>query len=248
MDGTIYLGDRLFDCTLPFLRWVKQIGANYLFLTNNSSKSTLAYVKKLARMGIEAKASDFVTSVDATIRHLRIHHAQDRIYALGTASFQAALRGSGLQITDYIEPGIACLVMGFDTELTFQKLKDACILLGEGVDYIATNPDLVCPTEFGYVPDCGSIAQALEHATGRTPKFLGKPQPAMIDFALEKAECAKHDAILVGDRLYTDIAAGVNAGIDTALVLSGETKSGDISGAAQRPTFVISDLSALQVG
>ena len=103
--------------------------------------------------------------------------------------------------------------MGFDTELTFQKLEDACILLNKGVDYIATNPDWVCPTWYGFVPDCGSVSQMLYNATKRNPIFIGKPQPEMINLAIEKSGFKKEEAIIFGDRLYTDIASGVNANV-----------------------------------
>ena len=138
------------------------------------------------------------------------------------------------------------LVMGFDTELTFRKLEDACILLGQGVDYIATNPDFVCPTWYGSVPDCGSIAGILKTATGRMPRFIGKPQPEMILLALEKTGYAKEEAVLIGDRVYTDIASGVHAGIDTVLVLSGEGTVADAEASEEKPTFIMKDIGEVR--
>ena len=148
MDGTIYLGDRLFDGTLDFLRRVRERGGRYLFATNNSSRSVTAYVERLRGMGIDAEAEDFLTSVDATVWYLRNHGFQDTlIYASGTRTFQDQLRQAGFRVTDRREAGIGLLLHGFDTELTFQKLEDSCILLGDPkVDFIATNPDRVCPT------------------------------------------------------------------------------------------------------
>jgi len=130
-------------------------------------------------------------------------------------------------------------VMGFDTELTFGKLEDACILLGRGVDYIATNPDYVCPTWYGSVPDCGSIAGILKTATGREPRFIGKPNPEMLLLALEKTGLAAEDALMIGDRVYTDIASGVNAGVDTVLVLSGEGTVEDAEASEKKPTYIM---------
>ena len=241
MDGTIYLDDRLFDGTLDFLAYVKAIGGRALYLTNNSSKSVQRYVEKLKRMGIDAEAEDFYTSVNATVRFLK-EKSYRLIYAFGTEAFRAQLSEAGLPVTERREAGIDCLCMGFDTELAFQKLEDACILLGQGVDYIATNPDWVCPTWYGYVPDCGSVAEMLFRATGRRPRFIGKPQPEMVRFAMERAGFSPAETILVGDRLYTDIAAGVNAGVDTALVLSGEATLADVEQSEIKPACLFRDI------
>ena len=183
MDGTIYLGDRIFDGTIDFLNYVKSIGGKYMFLTNNSSKSVEKYIEKLGKLGIKAVKDDFTTSAQATGLYLQKNNKDDLIYVFGTKSLKEELLLYGLNITDKLEDGINCLVMGFDTELTFQKLEDACILLNQGVDYIATNPDWVCPTEYGYVPDCGSVSTMLYNATKRLPKFIGKPEPTMVELA-----------------------------------------------------------------
>ena len=202
MDGTIYLDHELFDATLPFLHAVKEKGGKYLFLTNNSSKSVRAYVDKLKSMGIQATEEDFLTSTDATIVYLHEHYAPtDKLYAFGTASFREQLMEAGFTLTTDPEEDVRALVMGFDTELTFEKLEHACILLGRGVDYIATNPDYVCPTWYGSVPDCGSVATILKTATGREPRFIGKPHPEMIYLALEKEGIEKKDAVMIGDRV-----------------------------------------------
>ena len=228
MDGTIYLGDQLFDGTVDFLERVRQKNGKYLFVTNNSSRSVTAYVKRLAGMGIESTAEDFLTSVDALIWYLRGKYDDALIYAFGTTTFKEQLIEAGFHITDKLEEGISLLVCGFDTELTFQKLEDACILLGKGVDFLATNPDWVCPTSYGSVPDCGSVCEMLFRATGRRPKFIGKPQPEMALLSMERYGYTPEETVLVGDRIYTDIACGVNAGIDTASVLSGEGVVADI--------------------
>lgn len=243
MDGTIYLDNRLFDGTAAFLEQVRHMGGRYLFLTNNSSKSVDSYIQKLAGMGIAAAKEDFLTSTDATIVCLKAAGYR-KIYAFGTRSFQSQLCEAGLCITTQAEDGIDCLCMGFDTELTFQKLEDACILLRDGaVDYIATNPDWVCPTWYGSVPDCGSVSAMLYNATGRKPRFIGKPQPAMVELALQRTGFDKSQAVLIGDRLYTDIACGVNAGISTIFVLSGEGTRADIAKSAAKPDFVMDSIA-----
>lgn len=244
MDGTIYLDNDLFDGTLDFLDYVKSIGGRYMFLTNNSSKSVDKYIEKLDKMGICAEKKDFFTSTDATILYLNSRNYR-KIYALGTNSFKEQLAEAKLPITDKIEEDIDCFCMGFDTELTFQKLEDACILLGRSVDYIATNPDWVCPTWYGYVPDCGSVSQMLCNATGRKPKFIGKPEPDMALLAMEKAGFTKEQTAIVGDRLYTDIACGVNAGISTIFVLSGEGTMEDIDKYGIQPEFTFDNIKEL---
>ena len=241
MDGTIYLDDDLFDGTLDFLDYVKKIGGRYIFLTNNSSKGVDKYIEKLAKLGISSTKEDFLTSTDATVLYLKDKN-YNKIYAFGTESFKDQLRNSGFNITDKLEDGIDCLCISNDTELTFQKLEDACILLGKGVDYIATNPDWVCPTWYGYVPDCGSFAQILETATKRKPKFIGKPEPDMALLAMEATGFSKEETALMGDRLYTDIACGVNAGISTIFVLSCEGTMEDVKSSEKKPEFIFKNL------
>ncbi len=241
MDGTIYLDNDLFDGTLDFLEYIRSIGGRYIFLTNNSSKSVNKYIEKLASLGIESTAEDFLTSTDATVLYLKKKN-YNKIYAFGTVSFKEQLKGAGLPITEVLQDDIDCLCMGFDTELTFNKLEDACILLGRGVDYIATNPDWVCPTSYGYVPDCGSVSQMLCNATKRMPKFIGKPEPDMALLAMEKTGYGKEETLVMGDRLYTDIACGVNAGISTVFVLSGEGTMEDVEASETKPEFIYKNI------
>lgn len=246
MDGTLYLDEHLFDGAAEFLFYIRESGGRYLFLTNNSSKSGDAYVEKMRRLGIEATREDFLTSVDATILYLREHGGQDKLYyAFGTESFKAQLREAGFRLTDDRDAMVDTLLMGFDTELTFRKLEDACILLGRGVEYIATNPDWVCPTWYGYVPDCGSVCEMLRKATGRGPYVIGKPKPDMVNLAIKKVNLLPEEAVVVGDRLYTDIACGVNAGVDTVLVLSGETTRREAETGDVKPDFILQDIKAL---
>ena len=244
MDGTIYLDNDLFDGTLDFLSYVKEIGGKYIFLTNNSSKSVDKYIEKLESLGITATEDEFLTSTDATILYLQ-KKTYKKIYAFGTTSFKEQLRKANLPITDELSDDIDCLLMGFDTELAFKKLEDACILLGRGVDYIATNPDWVCPTWYGYVPDCGSVSWMLEKATGRKPMFIGKPEPTMALLAMEKTGFAKEETALFGDRLYTDIACGVAAGISTVFVLSGEGTLKDLEESETKPEFVYENIRVI---
>ena len=163
----------------------------------------------------------------------------------GTRSFYDQLAAAGIPVTCDREDGAEILLSGFDRELTFQKLEDACILLNRGVTWLATNPDWVCPTWYGSVPDCGSVCEMLHRATGREPEFIGKPRPAMVQLALEGTGYPPEAAVLLGDRLYTDIACAVNAGIDSVFVLSGEGTRDDIERDGIRPTWVYDDINAV---
>lgn len=245
MDGTIYLDEQLFDGTIDFLRYVRNIGGKYLFLTNNSSRGVDAYIEKMQRLQISATPEDFFTSIDALIADLRRYDPDMLYYGFGTASFRRQLQQAGYRVTDQCSSEVGCLLCGFDTELTFQKLEDACILLNRGVEFIATNPDWVCPTWYGSVPDCGSVCQMLTRATGRTPRFIGKPKADMALLAMERYGFSKDAALLIGDRIYTDIACGVNAGIDTAFVLSGEGVLADIEKYQITPTYIFNNIRQL---
>ena len=244
MDGTIYLDNRLFDGTVEFLDYIKGLGGRYIFLTNNSSKSVDRYIEKLNGMGISAQRDDFLTSTDITIEVLK-KRGFKKIYALGTESFKEQLRGAGLNTTDAPSAGIDCLCMGYDTELTYKKLVDACVLLKNGIAYIATNPDWVCPTDYGFVPDCGSVSEMLFRATGKKPEFIGKPSPAMALSAMKLTGFGKDETAIVGDRIYTDIACGVNAGINTVFVLSGEGVMADIEKYGIRPDFIFENVKEI---
>lgn len=241
MDGTIYLDNDIFDGTLDFLNYVKSIGGRYIFLTNNSSKGVDKYIEKLSKMGIDAAEDDFLTSTDATIVYLK-EKAYKKIYAFGTESFVNQLKASGLNVTTDREEGIDCLLISNDTELTFKKLEDACILLRDDIAYVATNPDWVCPTWYGFVPDCGSFADIIYNATKKLPKFIGKPEPEMAYLAIKKTGFSKEETVLFGDRLYTDIACGVNAGISTVFVLSGEGTEEDVQKSEMKPQFIYENI------
>lgn len=245
MDGTIYLDNDLFDGTLDFLSAIRSSGGKYLFVTNNSSKSTDAYVKKLQRIGIPATADDFLTSTDATCLYLEKYRGK-KFYVSGTESFASQLRQSGVITTTDVEDDIFGIVMGNDTELTFKKLDDVCRLLTErDLVYIATNPDWVCPTAYGYVPDCGAVAEMIKRATGKSPVFIGKPKPDMLTLAMEKFGYSKEKTLMVGDRVYTDVASGYNAGVDTVLVLSGEGTVHDAESTDTKPTYIMENIREL---
>lgn len=240
MDGTLYLGDRLYDFTAELLAEIKKSGGKYMFMTNNSSKSVVDYIKKLERLGIKAENEDFITSSQATAYYLEKYHKGARLYVCGTESLKEELRRGGFEVTDNIDL-VDVIVMGFDTELTFKKLHDVSYMLltRENIPYIATNPDYVCPTEFGSVPDCGSVCDMLYNVSKRRPIFIGKPEPLMPILAMEKMGYEKEQTAVIGDRIYTDIKSGLNAGALTILVLSGETTREILESSPEKPHIVM---------
>lgn len=242
MDGTLYLGNRLYDFTKALLREIRRTGGKYLFITNNSSKSVADHVEKLSKMGIEATKEDFLTSSQATAYYLKKHHEGKTLYVCGTRSLIAELENEGFRVTTEIDQ-TDCIVMGYDTELTYQKLWDVSKLLltRKDIPYIATNPDLVCPTEFGSVPDCGSFCIGIKNATGREPVVIGKLSPLMAELAMAKWGYTREQTLVVGDRIYTDIKSGLNAGTYTALVLSGESTLQTLAESPDKPHLVLDD-------
>ena len=240
MDGTLYLGDRLYDFTIELLQTIRATGGKYLFITNNSSKSVADYVKKLEKLGITATREDFMTSSQATAYYLKQHHRGQKLYVCGTESLKEELRSEGFTVTTDLDE-VQCVVMGFDTELTFQKLHDVSYLLltRPELPYIATNPDLVCPTEFGSVPDCGSVCIGIKNATGREPIVIGKPSPLMPQLAMNRWGCAPEKTAVVGDRIYTDVKSGINAGCTGILVLSGESTLQTLAESDVKPHLVL---------
>lgn len=247
MDGTIYEGGRLFECVNEFLDLVRANGGKYIFITNNSSRSVKDYVIKLSGMGIKVTEDNFFTSSQATALYLNEHHSGKTVYCMGTRSMISEMEKEGVIITTEPTDCTECIVVGYDTELTYKKLSDVSYLLQtrENIPYIATNPDRGCPTEFGLVPDCFAICEAINYAAHRRPIYIGKPSSLMIDIAVKMSGFSKEDAVVIGDRLYTDIASGVNANVDTICVLSGESTLADIEESDVKPTYIFNDIKEI---
>jgi HAD superfamily hydrolase (TIGR01457 family) len=242
MDGTIYLGKEPIPGATEFVRYLVESGRKRLFFTNNCSTDAARYADKLTTMGIAATPADILTSGEATARYLASQTPYRRVYAVGTPSLEDELRAAGLKVTDDRPEAV---VLAFDKTLTYAKLERACLMLRQGLPYFATNPDKVCPTEYGYIPDCGSIAALLYEATGRRPKFIGKPNPEMVRMGLQKLGAAPETTAMVGDRLYTDMQMAYDSGITSILVLSGETKPEDLAPTTHNPDYVFDSVAKL---
>ncbi|MCR5560354.1 MAG: HAD-IIA family hydrolase [Bacteroidales bacterium] len=247
MDGTIYLGSKVFPFTLPFLEMLKKKGIGYSFLTNNPTRSPQDYLRKLSGMGIPCTPEQMLTTSQAAVEYVQMHMpGVKRVYVLGTASLQELFRSHGFVVTDENDSAAPdLLVVSFDTTLVYPRLCKAAWWASHGVPYLATNPDRVCPTEEQTVlVDCGSIQKCIEHATGRRADVvLGKPDPTML-FDLEaRLGLQKDEVAMIGDRVYTDIAMARNAGALPVLVLSGETTPELAARACEEGDLVVNDLS-----
>ena len=227
MDGTIYMGSTLFPFTKKFLSDMKESGISYSFLTNNPSKSVADYLKKLEGLGIEANEDNMYTTSLAAIDYIKSHFPEaKRLFLLGTPSMITQFEKAGyISCADDPDDVPDVLVVAFDMSLEYSRLCRASWWASQGIPYVATNPDRVCPTDQRTVlVDCGSMCKCIEHATGRQPDVcVGKPDPNMLRGVFERYGYKPEEVAMVGDRIYTDTATAHNAGAFGVLVLSGET-------------------------
>lgn len=246
LDGTIYLENELIPGASDFIANLDKCGAEYLFLTNNSSQGTGEYVRKLQSLGINVSERNILTSGLATGMHIRETQGAGSIFVVGTEALKRELADLGHVICDDSAEMVDCVVAGFDTELTYRKVTAACSYIEKGATFIATNPDLVCPVKGKrYIPDCGSIYKLIENATGRSPLIIGKPSIVMSRIIGDRFGIGEGDMAVIGDRLYTDIAFGKKSGIYSICVLSGETSAEDIDSTPWKPDLVISSVAFL---
>ena len=249
MDGTIYLGNTLFPYTHAFLQQLRDLGITYSFLTNNPSRSINDYLLKLHKMGIEATKEEIYNTTVATIAYLKTHlPGVRRLFLLGTPSMISQFEEAGFESTaDSPADRPDAVVAAFDMTLTYARLCRAAWWISQGLPYVATNPDRVCPTnEQTVLVDCGSICQCLEHATGRRPDItLGKPDPNMLLGILHQRHLQPDQIAMVGDRIYTDIEMARRAGALGVLVLSGETTLEVAEAAPHRPDLILPSVKEL---
>lgn len=249
MDGTIYMGNSLFPFTIPFLRCLREMGITYSFLTNNPSKSLDDYLLKLHKMGIEATEEEMYTTTVATIDYLKAHYpSARRLFLLGTPSMISQFEKAGyISTADSADDVPDVVIAAFDMSLVYSRLCRAAWWIAQGLPYIATNPDRVCPTnERTVLVDCGSICRCLEHATGRRPDItLGKPDPNMLIGIEQQKQLRPEQIAMVGDRIYTDIEMARNAHAFGVLVLSGETTLEVAQAAPHQPDLIVENIGEL---
>jgi 4-nitrophenyl phosphatase len=240
MDGTFYLGNQLLEGALRFIDTIRLQNKDFLFLTNNSSKSRHQYAEKINALGLPLPDDRVFTSGEATAVYLRGIAPGARLFVVGTPYLEAEFSAHGF-ILDDAHPDYT--VLGFDTTLTYQKLWKLCDFVRAGLPYIATHPDFNCPTGSGYMPDTGAMIAFVKASTGREPDLIvGKPNRLIVDTAAARLGLPVEALGMIGDRLYTDIALGQSSGILTVLVLSGETHLEDLHSSPFQPDYTFAHL------
>lgn len=239
MDGTFYLGDKIIDGALDFIRKVEETGRRFLFFTNNASRVSSFYKEKLERMGLLVEEADIVTAGDVTIEYIKSFYPGKRVYLNGTPLLEQSFLDAGINLVAE-KPDV--VIQSFDKTLTYKKLEDICNFIRDGVPFLATHMDTNCPTENGFIPDCGAMCDLITSSTGVKPKFLGKPCKETLDMVLKITGCAVDEIAFVGDRIYTDVATGVNNGAKGFLVLTGEADEKTVAESDVEPTCVYDSL------
>ncbi|MEA4806982.1 HAD-IIA family hydrolase [Acetobacterium wieringae] len=242
MDGTFYLGNGLIDGALDFIEALRSHQKDFIFITNNSSRGPSFYQEKLKKMGCFVEADRIITSGDVTINYLKTFYPGQSVYLMGTPLLEESFKKHGIKLVQE-QPDVA--VASFDTTLTYEKLKKICTFINNGAVFLSTHLDLVCPTETGFIPDCGAMCALITKSTGVEPKYLGKPFPETMEMILATTGHKKEDVAFVGDRIYTDVATGVNNGGKGFLVLTGETKMVDVASSAVVPDCVFDSLKEM---
>lgn len=246
MDGTFYLGNRVIEGAIDFVRYVEKKGRRVLFFTNNSSQSPKVYMERLAGMGCPITREQIMTSGDVTITYLKENHMGKSVCLIGTDALIESFQQEGILLWKEGDAQPDIVVVGFDTTLTYEKLCRACDFIRRGALFLATHLDLNCPTQEGFIPDCGSFCAAITASTGVEPRYLGKPFRETVDMVLVRTGEKRERVAFVGDRLYTDVATGVNHGAWGFLVLTGETAREDIEKSQVKPDAVFESLKEMK--
>lgn len=237
MDGVIYHGNRILDGVIPFVNWLTSEGKEFIFLTNSSERTPLELSQKLKRMGLDVDVSHFYTSALATAEFLHAQKPGCSAYVIGEAGLMNALYDQGIYMND-VNPDY--VVVGETRTYSFEKLEKAVSLINKGAKLIGTNPDITGPTEKGIMPATGALISPIEITTGKKAYFIGKPNPLMLRHATKALGCHGFETAIIGDRMDTDIVAGIESLIDTVLVLSGCTTKDMIEQFPYRPKYVLS--------
>ena len=243
MDGTVYLGEQWIDGALDFLHRIEETGRSYVFVTNNSSKNAAVYVDKLHRMGLDVGADRIVTSGQATIWYLQNHFPGKKVFLLGNPLLQEEFAQAGILLEEE-NPDV--VVTAFDTSLDYRKMCRVCDHVRAGLPYLATHPDYNCPTETGFIPDAGAIHAFIHASADRYPdRIIGKPNGDIVDYLTSRVNVKREETAMVGDRLYTDIAAGRNNGLKSILVLSGEASMEDVRRSEVLPDMIFDSVKEI---
>ncbi|AVO02756.1 MULTISPECIES: TIGR01457 family HAD-type hydrolase [Staphylococcus] len=241
LDGTMYKGADEIDGAKQFIDYLNQHDIPHLYVTNNSTKVPEDVVKKLAGFGIEAKPEEVVTSALATAHYIKQENAQASIYVIGEGGLRQALLNQGLTLID--DTHVDYVVVGLDTKVDYDKFSQGTLGVRNGAKFISTNQDISIPNERGFLPGNGAITSVITTSTKVQPTFIGKPQPIIMDMAMDVINLPKEEVAMVGDLYETDIMSGINAGIDTIHVQTGVTSKEELAEKDQQPTYTFKDLN-----
>ncbi len=257
MDGTFYLGDNILEGSLDFLEAVKSVGKRFLFFTNNSSTTPELYIEKLARMNCHITRDLIMTSGDVMIRYLKTNYPDRSVYLLGTPALEKSFRDAGINLFEserdekaamshaFCEKVPDIVVVAFDKTLNYEKLSNACVYIMQGAQFLSTHLDINCPVPGGFIPDSGAICAAIELSTKVKPRFVGKPFKETVDMVADATGIEKSKIAFVGDRIYTDVATGVNNGALGVLVLTGETKLAEVPESTIQPDVIFDSIGEM---
>lgn len=242
LDGTLYLGDNLVAGADGIIETLREQDIGVYFLSNNSSGWKTAYAEKLRSLSIPADPEEVILSTDGVIEYLRESEAS--AYVVGTDAMCDALAECGIEV-DATDPEV--VVVGFDTELTYEKLRRATLAIQHGAEFLLAHPDVVCPTPEGFIPDCGAIGALVEATTGRQPnRVFGKPDPAMVAHVMDEHRLEPADIAVVGDRLETEMRLADRLGCESVCVLSGEATRGAVEASSLRPSLIARSVADLE--
>ena len=242
MDGVIYHGNRIIPHVKEFIEWLEKNDKDYLFLTNSPERSPRELAQKLGRMGLDITEDHFYTSALATASFLAGQCPGGSVYVIGEPGLTYALYEAGFSMND-VNPDY--VVFGETRSLSYEKIERAVKLVQNGAKLIGTNSDLTGPSENGIIPACRALISPIEMTTGKQAYFVGKPNPLMMRHALKKLGCHRIEAAIIGDRMDTDIIAGIESELDTVLVLSGVTTLEGIDQFPYRPRYILKDVGEI---
>ncbi len=240
IDGTMYKGSEIIEGAIEFMEYLNANNKDYLFVTNNSSKTPAEVAEKLNNMGFNTSSEHVITSAMATAGYISEESPGASVYMVGGSGLKSSLSDAGLVIKE--DQNVDYVVMGLDVNISYEKLSVACLAVRHGAKFISTNKDVSIPNERGFLPGNGSLTSVVSVSTGQTPIFIGKPETIIMEQAVEKIGLSKEECVMIGDLYDTDILAGINSGIDTLHVQTGVTSLEEINLKEILPTYSVKNL------
>lgn len=239
LDGTVYLGEKILEGSIKFLEELEKNHIAFKFFTNNSSKNAKVYINRIKKMGYNLSDDKMLISNYVIINYIKENMPNKRVFVLGTEYLKDDFRQANINV---VTDNADIVVVGFDTSLVYENISKACELIRKGATFLGVNPDFNCPTEDGFIPDCGAICSMITASTGVVPEFFGKPTQRTLKYIIKDTGFNEEEIAFVGDRLYTDIAIGKDNASVTILVLSGEAKLEDLVNSKIQPTLIFNSL------